>query len=85
MVEFQYTITDEAGIHARPAGNIVAALKGFECYITCWSDGEAYDVKKLLSFMGSELKYGEVVTVRTEGPDEVEAAEAAKKAFEENL
>lgn len=85
MVEFQYTITDEAGIHARPAGNIVAAVKGFESHITCWSDDEAYDVKKLLSFMGSELEYGEVVTIRTEGPDEVEAAEAAKKAFEENL
>ena len=29
MKEFQYTITDPEGIHARPAGELVKAAKAF--------------------------------------------------------
>ncbi len=42
-------------------------------------------MKKLLSFMGSELKFGDTIVVRVEGKDEAECAETVKKVFEENL
>ncbi len=85
MKEFQYTIKDPLGVHARPAGKIVAAIKNFDCFVTVWVDGRDYDLKKLLGFIGSDIKCGDVVVVRTEGTDEDAALEAAKKAFEENL
>ena len=40
MKEFQYTITDPEGIHARPAGELVKAAKEFTCSITMEKDGQ---------------------------------------------
>ena len=34
MKQFQYTITDPVGIHARPAGLLVKAAKAFQSSIT---------------------------------------------------
>ena len=33
MKEFKYVITDEMGIHARPAGLLVKAVKGYDCTV----------------------------------------------------
>ncbi len=40
MKQFQYTITDPVGIHARPAGLLVKAAKGFQSSITVEKDGK---------------------------------------------
>ena len=34
MKEFKYVVTDNEGIHARPAGELVKLVKGFESKIT---------------------------------------------------
>ena len=39
MKEFTYTITDEQGIHARPAGLLVKEAAGFASAITIEKDG----------------------------------------------
>ncbi|HAE15146.1 MAG: HPr family phosphocarrier protein [Solobacterium sp.] len=85
MIEIQLAVKDPKGIHARPAGKIVAALQNYESFVTVWKGEQGYDVKKLLSFMGSELKFGDTIVVRVEGKDEAECAETVKKVFEENL
>ena len=41
MKEFTYTITDEQGIHARPAGLLVKEAAGFASAITIEKDGTA--------------------------------------------
>ena len=40
MKQFQYTITDPVGIHARPAGLLVKAAKAFQSSITVEKDGK---------------------------------------------
>ena len=40
MKEFQYTITDPEGIHARPAGELVKAAKAFTSSIKIVKDGK---------------------------------------------
>ena len=40
MKQFQYTITDPVGIHARPAGLLVKAAKGFSSSITVEKGGK---------------------------------------------
>ena len=40
MKEFTYTITDEQGIHARPAGLLVKEAAGFASAITIEKDGK---------------------------------------------
>lgn len=48
MKEFQYTITDPEGIHARPAGELVKAAKAFTSSIKIVKDGKEGDCKKIL-------------------------------------
>ena len=80
MKEFTYTITDEQGIHARPAGALVKEAAAFPCSITIAKDGKAADAKRIFGVMGLGVKCGEEITVCTDGENE-EAASAAIEAF----
>ena len=73
MKEFEYTITDADGIHARPAGELVKLCKEFKCDIKLMSGGKAGDCKKIFSLMSLGVKCGQNVTVTFKGEDEEEA------------
>ena len=79
MKEFQYTIKDACGIHARPAGLLVKTVKGFASTATLEKDGKSCDMRKLMALMGMGVKQGETVTIKVEGDDEEAAAEAIQK------
>ncbi len=80
MKEFAYTIKDEIGIHARPAGNLVKLIKGFSSSVTIEKEGKpAINGTALMKLMGLGVKCGETVKFTVEGDDE----EAAVKAIEE--
>ena len=85
MKEFQYTVKDACGIHARPAGLLVKVAKGFASTATLEKDGKTCDLRKLMALMGMGVKQGDEVTVQVEGPDEDAAFEALEKFFQENL
>jgi phosphocarrier protein len=85
LTEFSYTIKDEAGIHARPAGMLVKALSAFESDITVACGSKSASAKKLFALMGLAVKHGETITVTASGPDEAKAAETAKSFLEANL
>ena len=52
MKEFQYTIKDACGIHARPAGLLVKVVKGHASTATIEKDGKSCDMRKLMALMG---------------------------------
>ena len=85
MKQFTYTITDPVGIHARPAGLLVKAAKGFQSTITVEKGGKTAAATKLMALMGMGIKQGDAVTVTVEGDDEDAAAAAMEKFFQENL
>lgn len=85
MKTFDYTIKDELGIHARPAGIIAKAAKGFESEITITKAGKTVGAAKLMALMGLGVKCGDTVTVTVNGADEDEAFEQIKTLFESNL
>ena len=82
MNEFEYTIKDENGIHARPAGLIAKKAQeyGFEITINC--NGKSSSLKKLLSLMGMGIKKGDTVTVSAPKGKDISALKAF---FEENI
>lgn len=85
MREFTYVITDEIGIHARPAGMLVKEAKEFTSKITIEANGKSADATKLMALMSLGVKNGASVVVRAEGEDE-DAAIAKMEAFmKENL
>ena len=85
MKTFQYTIREELGMHARPAGLILQLAKEFESSIVVSNKGNSGDLKSLMSVIGLDIRYQDTVTVTVEGPDEDVAAEEMLAFFEENL
>jgi phosphocarrier protein len=85
MKQFEYVITDEVGIHARPAGLLVKAAKEFTSNVTITCEGKSADAKKLITLMGLGVKKGQNVTVTVEGDDEETAAAGLEAFFKENL
>lgn len=85
MKSFDYVITDEVGIHARPAGILVKECKKYASKISVVKDGKSAVASKLMALMGLGVKCGDTVTVQVEGDDEDAAYEAIKAFFEANL
>ena len=85
MKQFQYTIKDELGVHARPAGLLVKLAKQYTSTITLEKNGKTCDLRKLMALMGMGVKQGETVTVKVEGEDEEAAAAAIQQFLTENV
>lgn len=85
MKKFEYTISDEVGIHARPAGLLVKEAKKYQSKITISKDGKSAEATKLMAVMGLGVKCGQNVEVTVEGADEEAAFEGIKAFFEANL
>lgn len=85
MKTFGYTIKDELGIHARPAGILVKEAKNYESKIKITKGQKTAEATRLMAIMGMAVKNGDTVTVSIEGPDEDQAFEGIKAFFESNL
>ena len=86
MKQFQYTVTDPMGIHARPAGILVKAAKALNSTITIEkADGKSANATKLMAVMGLAIKAGNTVTVTVEGGDEEANFQSIEQFFKENL
>lgn len=85
MKTFTYIITDEIGIHARPAGAMVKEAKKFVSSIEIECQGKKAAAGRLMAVMGLGVKKDMEVTVYVEGEDEEAAAAAMETFFKENL
>ena len=85
MKTFEYTIKDELGIHARPAGLLVKEAKKYESECTITKDVKTKKLTQLMMLMSLGVKQGETVTVTAEGADEDVAIAGLKEFFEANL
>ena len=86
MKQFTYTINDPLGIHARPAGLLAKAAKGFaDTTVTITKDGTTVKASQVMKLMSLAVKQGNEVTVAAEGPAEDEAIAAMEEFFKANL
>lgn len=85
MKSFSYTITDEVGIHARPAGLLVKEAKKYESKIIVKMGEKKAEATKLMALMGMGVKKDDTVTVEVEGADEDTAVNEIKAFFENNF
>ena len=85
MKQFNYTINDPLGIHARPAGLLAKEAKKFASVCTITKGEQTKKLTQLMMLMSMGIKQGDAVTIQAEGA-EVDAAIVALKAFfEANL
>ena len=85
MREFEYTITDAQGIHARPAGLFVKEAAAFPCTITIAKDGKEVDAKRILGVMGLGVKCGQTIVLKADGENEDVAIEKLSAFLKDNL
>ncbi len=86
MKQFNYTITDPLGIHARPAGLLAKIAKGYaDTVVTVTKGGSTVKASQLMKLMGMGVKQGDEITVAAEGPAEDEAIAAMEAFLKENL
>ena len=82
MKEFQYTIQDPMGFHARPAGALRAA-KAYTSKVTISCGEKSAQLTRLMAVMGLGIKQGQTVTVTIDGPDEDKAFAELQVQFRE--
>lgn len=85
MKTFTYTIKDDLGIHARPAGLLVKTAKNFKSEITVAKDEKSVNAVKLMAIMGLGIKCGDTVTISASGSDEESAIKEMEDFFKSNL
>ena len=86
MKQFEYTINDPLGIHARPAGILVKEAKAFaDTVVTITKNGTTVKATQLMKLMSLGVKQGDVVTVIADGANEDAAIIAMSNFFQNNL
>jgi phosphocarrier protein HPr len=75
-IERSTTIKNRLGLHARPAAEVVKTAGRFRSDITVGKDGMWVNAKSILGVMTLAAEYGSTLTVRAEGEDAEQAAEA---------
>jgi len=85
MIEVKYIITDELGIHARPAGMLVKRCSVFSSDIKIGTPARMVDAKRIMGVMSLAMKHGEEVTMTFNGADAVQASEDLEAFLKENL
>ena len=58
MVEFQHTIRDPQGLHARPAGQLAQAAAKLESTVTLAAKSTEVSAKRVIALMKLCLKQG---------------------------
>lgn len=85
MQELKYVITDELGIHARPAGLLVKEAGKFQSDIKIAKGDKSADAKRIFGIMGLAAKKGDEIVFTAEGEDEAEAIVAIEEFLKANL
>ncbi len=83
MKSFDYVITDEVGIHARPAGNLAKLIKSLGAKVTIAKGDKSADATRVMALMGMGIKKGDTITVSVDADDA--AAAEIEKFFKDNL
>ncbi|KKI88708.1 phosphocarrier protein HPr [Bacillus sp. SA1-12] len=81
MVEQTFTITSEAGLHARPATALVNAVNSFTADVNLEANGRTVNLKSIMGVMSLGIAKGAVVKISASGSDEEAALEAVKRAI----
>jgi phosphotransferase system HPr (HPr) family protein len=72
-------ITNELGLHARPAAEFVKRANGYRSEIWIVKDGKRYSATSLIDILRANLDCGATATIEARGVDAEEALERLEK------
>ena len=82
MTEKILTVRNRAGIHARPAALIAQTANKFASEIMLEKDSNSVNAKSIMGVITMAAGYNTTLTLKADGQDENEAAEAIYNLFE---
>ena len=82
---FEYVITDQTGIHARPAGESVKIVKQYDCKVTAEAGGKTVAADSVIELMSLGAAEGTRITFRASGPEGPQALAALYQYVKEKL
>ncbi len=85
MKELTYTITEELGLHARPAGDFTKLAKTLSSTITVYKGEKSALATRILALMGLCIKQNDTIRVQVEGDTAEQDAVTIQAFLEENL
>ena len=85
MIVEHVQVRNKAGLHTRPASMIVREAARFSSEFFISKDGYEINGKSIIGVMTLAAEQGATLTLSFEGEDEVEAAKAIVKIFEEGF
>ncbi len=82
MTEKLLTVKNRAGIHARPAAIIAQTANKYQCEVSLSRDDTTVNAKSIMGVITMAAGYNTVLTLHTDGPDEIECANEIEALFD---
>ncbi|MDX9799855.1 MAG: HPr family phosphocarrier protein [Spirochaetia bacterium] len=82
MIEKAVTVKNRAGIHARPAANIVKTANKYNCEVRIKKDNDEINAKSIMGIITLAAAFKTELILVADGEDEQAAVEALFNLFE---
>lgn len=85
MKQVDVTISNRAGLHARPATKIVQITSAYPCETQLCYKGESANAKSIMGIIALGITYNETVTLIADGPQEDVVIEKLTQLFQQGF
>lgn len=85
MIEKEFVINNETGLHARPAAKFTKVASSYKSEIRLIKGNKVGNGKSLLSILALGIFGGTKFTIKIVGPDEIEAMYELSRLINSNL
>ncbi|GFN36490.1 HPr family phosphocarrier protein [Tepidimicrobium xylanilyticum] len=85
MYKQEVTLTNETGLHARPASLFVKEASKFTSNVIVEKDGKEYNAKSIMGILSMGAAKGDTIIIKAEGSDAEEAVKALVKLVNDNF
>jgi len=82
MIEKQFTVTSDTGIHARPPTMLVQTASRFSSDVQLECKDKKVNLKSIMGVMSLGIGKGANITISTDGNDEEEAMAGIEELFQ---
>jgi len=79
------TVTNQVGLHARPATFLIQKANEFKCSLWIEKDDRKVNAKSLLGVLSLGVAKGASISIIGDGPDEVQAVDTLCKLIESDF
>ena len=85
MKSYSFELSNEHGLHARPAGLLIQTCSKFNSQISLIKNGQKFNCKSMLGVLKMAGTKGDALTIEIDGADEAEALNALKALIAANF